>query len=209
MIKSKEDYKHYLEADRVALKRPQHIGFRSFLKEKLIFPDHFWEFQKSLRHLEYLKNCKPGILWHVRYVISLRKFKRLSFLLHLNIGPNCFGPGLVIAHADAIGVHANARIGANCRIHTGVTIGTDAGYADRTPQIGDNAFIGPGARIFGKIEIGDNVAIGANSVVTKSFTESNITIAGVPAKKILSKYSLEDLKPATEIKKDQDLLIKE
>ena len=38
--------------------------------------------------------------------------------------------------------------------------------------------------MFGKIKIGDNTAIGANSVVNKSFEEGNCTIAGVPAKKI-------------------------
>lgn len=49
------------------------------------------------------------------------------------------------------------------------------------PVIGDNCYIGPGAKLFGDIRIGNNVAIGANSVVNKSF-EDNVTIAGVPAK---------------------------
>ena len=52
---------------------------------------------------------------------------------------------------------------------------------EEAPEIGDNCFIGPGAKIFGKIKIGDNVAIGANAVVNKSFG-NNVTIAGVPAK---------------------------
>lgn len=50
------------------------------------------------------------------------------------------------------------------------------------PIIGDNVYIGPGAILFGDIRIGDNVMIGANSTVTKSFEESNIVIAGSPAK---------------------------
>ena len=52
---------------------------------------------------------------------------------------------------------------------------------EEAPIIGDNCFIGPGAKLFGKIKIGDNVAIGANAVVNKSFGD-NVTIAGVPAK---------------------------
>ena len=52
---------------------------------------------------------------------------------------------------------------------------------EEAPIIGDNCFIGPGAKLFGKIKIGNNVAIGANAVVNKSF-EDNVTIAGVPAK---------------------------
>ena len=56
--------------------------------------------------------------------------------------------------------------------------------AHRRFIIGDNVWIGPGAKIFGKIFIADNIAIGANSVVNRSFAEQNITIAGIPAKKI-------------------------
>jgi serine O-acetyltransferase len=55
---------------------------------------------------------------------------------------------------------------------------------------GDNVYIGPGAKIFGPIVIGNNVAIGANAVVNKSF-QHNCTIAGVPAKVISQKTSKE------------------
>lgn len=51
-----------------------------------------------------------------------------------------------------------------------------------SPVIGDNCYIGPGAKIYGKIVIGDNCAIGANAVVNKDFKDGNCTIAGVPAK---------------------------
>mgnify|MGYP000044239083 FL=1 len=57
------------------------------------------------------------------------------------------------------------------------------GKIDETPSIGDNCFIGAGAKIFGKITIGDNVAIGVNAVVNKD-VESNVAVAGVPAKVI-------------------------
>ncbi len=70
-----------------------------------------------------------------------------------------------------------------------VSLGTQAGTTDRAPSIGNNAYIGPGAKIFGPIYIADGIAIGANSVVNKSFNESNITIAGIPAKKISDKGS--------------------
>ena len=52
------------------------------------------------------------------------------------------------------------------------------------PTIGDNVWIGPGVKLFGKIVIGNNNQIGANAVVNKSFVEDGIAIAGVPAKKI-------------------------
>ena len=55
---------------------------------------------------------------------------------------------------------------------------------DDAPIIGNNVEVGFGAVIIGKVKIADGIKIGANSVVTKSFLEPNIKIAGVPAKKI-------------------------
>lgn len=66
------------------------------------------------------------------------------------------------------------------------TIGKSIGTNENSPKIGNYVWIGPGARIYGNIKIGNNVVIGANSIVNKTFP-SNITIAGIPAKKINSK----------------------
>ena len=93
-----------------------------------------------------------------------------------------FGPGLSIAHYGTIVVNSNAKIGKNCRIQEGVNIGASGN--ERAPQIGDNVFIGSGAKIIGDIVIADGIAIGAGAIVVKSFTDKNITIAGNPAKKI-------------------------
>lgn len=79
-------------------------------------------------------------------------------------------------------INGAARIGENCRIHVGVNIGTAAGTNGQAPVIGNNVYIGPGAKLFGPIKIGNGVAIGANAVVNKSFEEDNVTLAGVPAK---------------------------
>ena len=99
------------------------------------------------------------------------------------------GEGFYIGHFGGIVVNPMVKIGKNCNISHGVTIGL--GIKDEQngfPIIGDNVFIGPGAKIFGDVKIGNNVAIGANSVVTKSF-EDNVTIAGVPATIISTKGS--------------------
>lgn len=84
-------------------------------------------------------------------------------------------------------------------MHACVNIGTKAGYEDVAPKIGDNVYIGPGAKIFGQIAIADGIAIGANSVVNKSFLEPAISIAGVPAKKISERGSEGMLVKATEL----------
>ena len=57
-------------------------------------------------------------------------------------------------------------------------------FIDDAPIIGNNVEVGFGAVIIGKVKIADGIKIGANSVVANSFLEPNITIAGVPAKKI-------------------------
>lgn len=82
---------------------------------------------------------------------------------------------------SAWGYCGGARIGSNCRIHFWVNIGTNGGGVEDTPLIGNNVYIGPGAKIFGNIIIGDNIVIGANAVANKSFLEGGYTIAGIPA----------------------------
>lgn len=180
MILSKKDYLHYLEADRVALGRK-----KLRLSEKamhLIAPDYIWDFQCLLRKLEYYKNVKrDGLFNKLTYSYLKLKYKKLSVRLSFSIPENVFGPGLAIVHYGTIVVNRNARVGANCRIHVCTNIGASGG-SDKAPQIGDNVYIGPGAKIFGDIRIPNNTVIGANAAVNKSFEEENMLIAGVPAK---------------------------
>ncbi|MDD5801944.1 MAG: DapH/DapD/GlmU-related protein [Solobacterium sp.] len=98
-----------------------------------------------------------------------------------------------IAHVGTIVVNSNARVGKGCWIYPGVNIGANTGGPDDVPIIGDDVFLGPGAKVFGKIQIGDNTSIGANAVVTKSFFDGNQTIAGIPARKISEKNSNETI----------------
>ena len=181
VIESKEDYRFYLEADRVAL------NIDSWWPK--YFSHDIWRFERHLRRLEYWKNCRRSPVWRPIYYFLYWRFRRLSLRLGFSIPPNVFGPGLSIAHPGTLIVNDAARIGENCRVHPGVTIGTAAGETHAAPRIGDNAFIGPNAVIIGPIEIADDCAIGANAVVNRSFTEPGITIAGVPARKVSSKGS--------------------
>lgn len=85
------------------------------------------------------------------------------------------GKGISFGHKLNIVVSRTARIGKNCTIRHGVTIGAGSAY------IGDRVSIGAGAKILGNVTIGDDVAIGANSVVIKDVPPS-VTVVGVPAK---------------------------
>lgn len=195
MIKSKRDYKYYLEADRIALGKKR--------KKPMIFFDEVWVFERLLRKVEYYKNCKKSKFYLPYYYYLYLKFHLLGTFLGFHIKPNVFGPGLSISHPGTIIVNGSARVGANCRIHVCTSIGTKAGHGDLAPTIGNNVYIGPGAKIFGDIKIADGIAIGANSVVNESFTEPNIGIAGIPAKKINDKGSKDLMLRATEILDNQ------
>ena len=89
-----------------------------------------------------------------------------------------FGPGLVIVHPTGIVINGAVRGGSNCVIQNGVTIGAER---RKTPVIGDNVFIGTGAKIIGGIKIGNSARIGANAVVNFDVPE-NATVVGVPGK---------------------------
>lgn len=191
MIKTKKDYGFYLEADRVALGKNY--------RRPSLFGDEIWRFQRLLRKVEFYTNCRKSLFWKLNYYYSVLRFYQLSVKLGFTIHPNNFGPGLSIAHRGTIVINPAARIGSNCRIHACVNIGTKAGHGNSAPTLGNNIYIGPGATIFGDIEIADGIAIGANSVVNKSFPEAGISIAGTPAKKINESGSEGLLIKATEV----------
>lgn len=178
MIKSKKDYRVFVASDFRSL------GFKR--QRNWFMVNEIVTFQIRLRRLEYVMNCSKNT---ARVLLHRYLYRKISVKLGFSISPNTFGPGLAIAHRGTIVVNGGARIGANCRIHVGVNIGTEAGKEDAAPRIGDNCYIAPGAKIFGPIQIGSNSVIGANAVVNKSFPEGNQSIAGVPAVVISNKSS--------------------
>jgi len=90
------------------------------------------------------------------------------------------GGGFYIAH-PAGSVISPKRMGKNCTIVHNVTIGMRNEW--EFPEIGDNVFIGAGARVLGGIRIGDNAVIGANAVVIHDVPDG-ATVVGIPAKVI-------------------------
>ncbi len=179
MIKSKQDYLNYLKADRAGKPAP---GFSEKI-ESIFFPANISHFKRLLRKAEYYRNVKTGFFNKFIYLVIKYRFKKISLKLGFSIPENVFGPGLTIPHYGTIVVHPRAVIGANCRIHVCTNIGESGGVAG-APVIGDNVYIGPGAKIYGNIMITDNIAIAANAAVSKSFLTKNKMIGGVPAKEI-------------------------
>lgn len=97
------------------------------------------------------------------------------------------GGGLRMDHCNAIVIAKSAKIGNNCTILNGVSLGRSFGDNGGVPQIGNNCVIYTGAKLIGNIKLGNNVIVGANSVVTKDFPD-NCVIAGIPAKIISNNW---------------------
>lgn len=142
-------------------------------------------FQRVLRRVEYLQTHHFAI-GRARMVIARLRLARMSVRLGISIPPGVFGRGLSIAHYGSIVVNDHARVGKYCRIHSATNIGVSA---DGAPIIGDYAYIGPGAVIYGPITLGDQIAVAANAVVGRDFA-GPVTIAGAPARIINKKGSL-------------------
>ena len=175
MIQNKRDLKKYLEMDRIALDRQG--------KRLQLFGDEIWKFEIILRKHEYYTNCSKNIFQKLlKKYYGLRHY-RLGLRLGFEIPCNVFGGGVRINHTGLIVVNKYAKIGDWCDIHQAVNIGQNLEH-ESVPVIGNNVWIGPGVKIFGKIEIGDNTMIGAGAVVNKSFKDGNCRIAGNPARVI-------------------------
>lgn len=187
MIQSREDYEHYIECDyRAQTLPPLTIKYRI----RSLFVPEIWRFQRLLRKTEYITNCKSNknIFYKIYAKYLSVKLDRMGTKLGFSIPINVFGPGLSLCHKGTIIVNGTCKFGSNARIHACVNIGSSAGLdvdgnwcGYNAPTFGDNVYIGPGAKVFGAIIIGDNVAIGANAVVNKDIP-SNVTVGGVPAK---------------------------
>ena len=185
MIDNKERYREYIRQDQIALGRQQD-------KRPRFFGDEIWKLERLLRQVEYDSNCRSGLAALVFGKSHKFRFHRLSVRLGMTIPVNAFGPGLSIPHYGTIVVHGNARIGKNCRLQEGVTIGATNG-SHEAAVIGDNCYFGSGAKVIGAVRIADDVCVGANAVVTADITEPGTTWAGAPARKISDQNSHSNL----------------
>ena len=129
-----------------------------------IFGDEVMKYLIVLRKLEYWTNCGKGIIGKIFRLYYTYRHKHQNLRLHFAVYPNSCGKGLSLAHYGNILIHEDTTIGNNC-------------------------FIGAGAKILGGITIADDVVIGANPVVVEDITEPGTTWGGIPARKISNKGS--------------------
>jgi serine O-acetyltransferase len=112
-----------------------------------------------------------------------------QIIFGLEISPKCaIGPGIFFPHTSGTVIGAS-KIGRDVTIFQGVTIGAkqiDMNYdLALRPELGDFVVVGAGAKVLGGISLGDNVSVGANSVLLRS-VPANVTVAGVPAREVQS-----------------------
>ncbi len=89
-----------------------------------------------------------------------------------------FGPGFVLVHCLGVVINGSVRGGAGVKIEHQVTIGAEK---RQSPELGDDVFIGAGAKIVGPVRIGDGARVGANAVVVHD-VPAHSTVVGIPAR---------------------------
>ncbi len=141
--------------------------------------------------------CYPGLqalsfhrIAHWLYKIGIPFFPRFishlaRFLTGIEIHPGAqIGQGVFIDHGMGVVIGETAIIGDYCLIYQGVTLGgTGKELGKRHPTLGENVVIGGGAKVLGNIQIGNDVRIGAGSVVLRD-VPSNCTVVGIPGRVI-------------------------
>jgi serine O-acetyltransferase len=139
----------------------------------------FWALALYRLH-KVLRSCRP------RWVCSPLLFglgvvrKVFTMITHIDIDPEAaIGPGLLIPHVGTIRVHGDTKVGADCSIYHGCTIG--AGPRPGGATIGDHVYIACNSSIIGAVTIGDGAVIAANTLVVDN-VPAGATAIGVPAR---------------------------
>ena len=130
------------------------------------------------RLAHFLHKCK--LMFFARLVSQLARH-----ITGIEIHPGAtIGRRLFMDHGMGIVIGETAIVGDDCTIYHQVTLGgTGKERLKRHPTLKNNVIVGSGSKVLGNILIGENVKIGANSVVLKDI-EDNVTVVGIPGKVI-------------------------
>ncbi|MDF7806161.1 serine O-acetyltransferase, partial [Pontiellaceae bacterium B12219] len=155
--------------------------WRSFFKQ--LFLGEAYRYNFWMRTGYFLRQKK--LTRYTLFPIARLILRHLSFQMGISIPLTTqIDSGFYIGHFGGIVVNGRSIIGKNCNISQGVTLGqANRGKNKGCPTIGDHVYIGPGAKIVGAVRVGNNVAIGANCVVTKDIPD-NAVVVGIPGKVI-------------------------
>lgn len=164
--------------NRVAMEEDFRRNIRQFLHKDQL---NFFTFCELLTFYVMVRNIFYARVAyrHHFYAKFLALFARPLPLLDISSTAE-IGGGLIVQHGYGT-IIAPRKIGKNCWVNQGVTIGYT--NDDDCPTVGDNVTVYSGAKILGNVHVGNNVVVGANAVVVKD-VEDNCVVGGVPAKVI-------------------------
>jgi serine O-acetyltransferase len=155
----------------------------------LFLTQGFWAILQYRVANYFFSTLKVPVLRQIVLFICLLWRKVIEITTGISIPASAqIGPSFYIGHFGGVFLNAKAILGANCNVSQGVTIGVSGQDEKRgVPVLGNNIYIGANSVLVGKITIGDNVLIGACSLVTIDAPENSVLL-GVPAK-IISQNS--------------------
>ena len=150
-------------------------GKKGFLKGLIDIP--------GFRYMYLLRKASKSKKYSIKWLVYNFLKRRYSFKYGFQIPSSTeIGEGFYIGHHGAIVISGKAKIGRNCNIAHGVTIGeTFRGELKGNPTIGDNVWMGTGSVMVGNIKIGSNVLIAPNSFVNVDVPDNSLVI-GNPCK---------------------------
>lgn len=179
MIKSRKDLQLYLAEDARCYKLSNWFKYRL----KLLYGGedaHILRYLKALRKYEFYNNCSQTLFGKLITLYRRYKWMRLSLRYNLHFGINMVGFGFHLAHLCGGCIINCNSMGNYCRMNAGVIVGNKDNQLE-VATIGNNVSLSAGCKVFGRINIGNNVVIAPNAVVTKNVPD-NCVVAGIPAK---------------------------
>jgi serine O-acetyltransferase len=143
----------------------------------------------TLLRLSHHLRSKAWGRWGLYHLVELWR-RRAAIKFGVYIDPaTSIGAGLYLGHPLGIVINRRCVIGADCSISQHVTLGSKNREPNKgCPTLGDRVYLGPGAVVIGAIQLGDDVAVGANAVVTKD-APAMAVVVGVPGRIVSSRGS--------------------
>ena len=147
----------------------------------MLFEQGLWAIA-VYRFARWVRKFPIPIISHLLRFFAYLLFKQIEIFTGISLPASAeIGKGFYVGHFGGIILHSQAKLGENCSVGPGVVIGTLGGGNSGVPVLGNNVYVGVGAKILGGIKVGNNVRIGANAVVLSDIPDG-ATAVGIPAR---------------------------
>lgn len=130
----------------------------------------------------WVRGVRIPVVGFLLKLFAFLLFKMIEIMTAISLPHSVsIGKGLYVGHFGPIILHSDVVIGEDFSIGPGVVVGTRGLGSKGAPKIGNNVYIGVGAKVLGDIQLGNNVKVGANAVVVRDVPDG-ATVVGIPAK---------------------------